>query len=140
MNRALGFVFSMTLAALSVASFAQGVAIPQVPANAQPTDNEESAINASNHGNTGDYQSQILSDPNLNERARAQAVMNEGQDTGLNDGIAGNAEAARGNTAVIVQRGKSNASSITQTGDNNYASQTQMGNHNDLTVEQTGKN
>lgn len=141
MKKTLGTFFAVTLTAFAGSTCAQSVVdIPQVPANATPTGNEEAAIKATDN-DKGDYQDQIMNDPATNDRARAEAVINAGNNLGTSsDGIADNADAVKGNTAVIIQKGKANTSSITQQGDNNSATQTQTGTHNDLRVEQAGKN
>ncbi len=138
--KTLGFVLGSVLFA-GTALASSSVEIPQVPANAEPADNDESMIKANNNNDSSDYQNQILNDPNMSERARAEAAINSSNRAAEMEGVTGgDVEAARGNHAVIIQKGKANNSSITQKGDNNYASQTQDGNHNDLRVEQNGKN
>lgn len=143
--RNLGFALGLTLTALAVPVHAQSVFdISQVPSDAKPVSNDESALKAKNHDAGSNYQNQIMNDPGLNDRARAEAVMHAGNDpqentTGGNaSAIAGTAD--EGNTATIVQRGKANTSSVTQKGSNNHATQTQTGKKNELRVEQTGKN
>lgn len=140
MKRMLGIVFSMVFTTFATAAYTQSIDIPQVPSSVRSTDNAEATLNTTNHDNTGDYQNQIMNDPNLNDRARAEAAMNSGNNEADMEGVGSNMNAARGNRAVIIQHGKANTSSIVQKGDNNSASQTQMGDHNDLTVEQTGNN
>lgn len=125
-GKSFGVVLGVALVTAS-AAIANDITIQQVPANAAPVSNAEANITQES-GADSDYQKSVLSNPAINDRARVEAIMNSGDNSG------------GGNTAVIVQNGKSNKSSIVQKGHNNYASQSQNGDSNDLRVEQNGKN
>jgi len=104
-----------------------GFVIPQVtrkPAagakkNAEktlPDDDQENDIL------TKDHQAEILSNPNISEFGRVNAM------TGVNGS----------NKAVISQQGGDNRSTVIQTGKDNEAIQIQHGNHNDMLLNQQG--
>jgi hypothetical protein len=126
MKNTFSIIMGLTAAAIAHAAFAgNSVNITQVPRDSKPVDgNKEQNIKADENPAANDYQAEILTNPEINERARSEEILKEN-----NFG---------GNVATIVQTGKSNKSSITQKGNGNYASQTQHGNSNDLRVEQTG--
>jgi hypothetical protein len=126
MKKTYSIAIGLAAAGISSAAIAaNGVNIQQMPRNSKLVDgNKESAIKAEENSESTDFQAEVLTDPTINAHARTTAVIKE---NGFN-----------GNTAVIVQSGKSNKSSITQTGNGNYASQKQTGKHNDIRLEQNG--
>ena len=106
-------------------ALAEDVNIQQVPKNSKEYSNKEFEVDEnSNQSQTNDYQNSILSDPNINDRARANALINSNND----------------NVVIINQEGDDNKSSVIQTGKNNIAKQTQKGKANDLEIEQVGDN
>lgn len=114
----------------SFASPSNSVHISQMPSDAKPVGGDgENIANANENTASDNYQDDILNNPELDERARSQAVT-EGKSS----------NSGGGNKAVIIQNGKSNKSSIVQKGNGNYAKQVQKGNNNDLHLEQTGRN
>lgn len=124
-----------------------GVNIQQVPSGAKSIDGKEEKIMIEPADeDSHDYQTEILNNPEINERARSKAVIEENKFNG--DSIRnpkGNSKGNRdghskGNKATIIQSGKSNKSSIKQEGNGNYAIQKQKGGYNDLSLEQNGNN
>ncbi len=126
MKNTFGIIIGLAVAGIVQAAFAANdVNITQIPRNSKPIDgNKEQAIKADENPAGSDYQTEILTNPELNERARSEEILKENK--------------FGGNVATIVQSGKSNKSSITQKGNGNYASQKQKGDSNDLRLEQTG--
>lgn len=117
---------------------AENVDIPQVPPDSTEVNNAESGIHVDNRSH-GDYQNQILNNPEYNDRARAESILrNEEETQGNTATITQGGRNGGGNTATIIQNGRANNSSIVQKGSNNHAYQRQHGRHNDLRVEQYG--
>jgi len=86
--RRLSFTLILALTAAAGATYAQesSVEIMQVPSNAKPINNDEATLKATDQNVGGDYQSQIINDPNMNDRARAESLMNSGQENNVVDG------------------------------------------------------
>lgn len=126
MKNTYSIIMGLAVAGISQLALAgSDVNITQMPSNSTLVDgNKEQALSADENPAKKDYQSDILTNPEINERARSEEIMRENK--------------FGGNVATIVQTGKSNKSSITQKGNGNVASQTQTGNSNDLHLEQTG--
>ncbi|HEU5048472.1 MAG TPA: hypothetical protein VFT64_11595 [Rickettsiales bacterium] len=140
-NRGKFSLVAIGLAAFAVPGIASAetVDIPQVPADSTQVNNAESGIHAENRSRS-DYQSQILNNPELNDRARAESIIRSDEEESQgNTATITQSKKGGGNTATIIQNGKSNRSSIMQEGSNNHAYQRQHGKHNDLRVEQYGE-
>ncbi len=126
MKNTFSIIMGLAVAGIAHPAFAgSDVNITQVPRGSIPVESDkEQAIKADENPAVSDYQSEILTNPEFNERARSEKILKENK--------------FGGNVATIIQNGKSNKSSITQKGNGNYASQTQKGDSNDLRLEQTG--
>jgi hypothetical protein len=111
------------VASANTAAASDGVVIPQVSHKTNTPDGTDPELLESS-GNSTDYQNEILSNPTLNDRARASAVINQ--------------QGRSGNIAIIHQEGGANRSSVIQKGKNNIARQTQKGHKNDIYLEQNG--
>lgn len=104
----------------------EGVNIPQASdktVNASGNHGLKDGVEATDGDGTPkrDYQTEVLSNPNISEIGRVEEITGGG-----------------GNTATIVQQGVANDSSVEQEGNDNSASQTQKGKSNDLLVKQNG--
>src|SRR5271157_2181215 len=96
-NKSFVIILSLSAVGASSAAVAQGVNIPQVPKDAAPVENAgEPSVSGKDVPNNEDYQNEVLSNPEINDRARAEAAIN----------------GSGGNTAVINQSGDSNISSV----------------------------
>jgi len=124
MKKIFGIIMGFILAITTSIAVADS-SISQVSGKSTADNSEASLLSIDNKDDSKDnnYQKQILSDPAISDIARTKAITSNG-----------------GNTAVIVQEGKSNKSTITQSGNDNYAKQTQKGEYNDIHLDQQGDN
>ncbi|MEZ5691115.1 MAG: hypothetical protein R3D71_05575 [Rickettsiales bacterium] len=102
------------------------VDIRQLPSGSKPVGGENETVQIKIRERVSDYQSQILDNPSINERARAREMIHKNR--------------FNGNAATVIQNGSSNSSTVIQSGENNYSIQNQVGEGNDIYVDQSGEN
>lgn len=126
MKNLRGLFIGLLLATAAHTALAEdnSVSIPQVSDQASGQDGSESPMYKGEHNapaQQNDYQQQILSNPEISDIGRANALTGGG-----------------GNTAIITQEGSANRSTVTQRGKSNYARQRQIGTSNDINLNQQG--